>query len=161
MDAFAGMRLAQRRSVRGWTQVELAERLQAKRAAGTRMAAVEVARQLRTLVVQISCYESGRTRPRAGTVRLLAEALGVDVLDLLAADAVITLAVLRARLGLTQEQAAQQLGISRSLYALLEQGRRPVSEGETHALARVLQVSVTQVRAALPHPARPGVERAG
>ena len=60
-------------------------------------------------------YESGRTRPRAGTIRLLAGVLGVDVLDLIAEDTTRTLSVLRARLGLTQQQTAQQLGTSRSL----------------------------------------------
>jgi transcriptional regulator with XRE-family HTH domain len=150
VDTFDGIRLAQQRAARDWTQVEFAERLQAARVGETRVAAVEVARQIRTLVVQVSCYESGRTRPRAGTIRLLAEVLGADVLDLLAADTVVTLAVLRARLGLTQQQAAAQLGMSRSLYALLEQGRRPITGDETEALAGVLQVSVARVRAALP-----------
>jgi transcriptional regulator with XRE-family HTH domain len=31
-------------------------------------------------VVQVSCYESGRTRPRAKAVQALAAVLGVDVL---------------------------------------------------------------------------------
>src|SRR5690242_3627031 len=75
VDAFDGIRLAQQRAARDWTQVEFAERLQAARAGETRVAAVEVARQIRTLVVQVSCYESGRTRPRAGTIQLLAEVL--------------------------------------------------------------------------------------
>jgi transcriptional regulator with XRE-family HTH domain len=42
----------------------------------------EAARQIRTLVVQVSCYESGRTRPRARAVQALAAALEVDVLEL-------------------------------------------------------------------------------
>jgi len=153
VDAFDGTRLAERRSAQGWTQVELAERVQAARSVGASVAAVEVARQIRTLVVQISCYESGRTRPRAGTIRLLAQVLDVDVLDLLGANTAVTLPVLRARIGLTQQQAAQQLGVSRSLYALLEQGRRPAAEDEMRSLAVVLQVNVARVRRALPDPA--------
>jgi transcriptional regulator with XRE-family HTH domain len=149
VDAFDGTRLAQRRTALRWTQVELAERVQAART-GAALATVEVARQIRTLVVQISCYESGRTRPRAGTIRLLAETLGVDVLDLLAENTPATLAVLRARLGLTQQQAAQRLGMSRSLYALLEQHRRSATLQETRSLAAVFQVSVARIRQALP-----------
>lgn len=152
VDAFDGSRLAERRCALGWTQVELAERVQATRSAETPATAVEVARQIRTLVVQVSCYESGRTRPRAGTIRLLAEVLGVDVLDLLAEDTPFTLAVLRFRLGLTQQQVAQRSGMSRSLYALLEQRRRSATVDETRSLAGVLQVSVARVRRAQQDP---------
>nr|WP_307679591.1 helix-turn-helix transcriptional regulator [Streptomyces sp. V4I2] len=49
---------------------------------------------------------------------------------------------MRARLGLTQDDVAAALGISRSLYAALEQGKRAVSVSETAALAAALHASV-------------------
>jgi transcriptional regulator with XRE-family HTH domain len=149
VDAFDGARLAERRQALGWSQVRLAEamhRLDAAAPAETTAAA----RRLRTLVVQISCYESGRTRPRARAVRDLAAALGVDVLELLAPDAPVTLATLRARLGLTQaDVAAAMPGMSRSLYAHVEQGRRGLAAAEERTLARLLAVDATRVRQAL------------
>lgn len=149
IDAFDGSRLAACRRARGWSQVELAERLQQARD-GAEVSVAAAARQIRTLVVQVSCYESGRTRPRARAAQALAAALEVDVLALLAADTPITLATLRARLGLTQHDIAVQLGMSRSLYAAAEQGERAVSEPELVKLAAALRTSTNQVRQALP-----------
>jgi transcriptional regulator with XRE-family HTH domain len=80
----------------------------------------------------------------------LAAALEVDVLELLSADAAVTLAALRARHGLTQGAVAAQLGISRSLYAAVEQGRRPVSDAEATKLATVRAVDADRLRRALP-----------
>jgi transcriptional regulator with XRE-family HTH domain len=149
IDAFDGSRLAACRRARGLSQVELAERLQQART-GTEVSVAEAARQIRTLVVQVSCYESGRTRPRARAVQALAGVLDVDVLELLAADTPITLSTLRARHGLTQGDVAAQLGMSRSLYAAVEQGRRPVSDAELTQLATVLAVDADRLRRALP-----------
>jgi transcriptional regulator with XRE-family HTH domain len=151
VDAFDGQRLAGYRAGRGWTQVELAERLQQARAgdAGT-VSVAEAARQIRTLVVQVSCYESGRTRPRARAVLALAAALDVDALDLLAADSPVTLATLRTRLGLTQGDVAGRLDMSRSLYAAVEQGRRALAQHELDRLAEVLHIPAARLRRALP-----------
>jgi transcriptional regulator with XRE-family HTH domain len=149
IDAFDGSRLAACRRARGLSQVELAERLQQARA-GTDVSVAEAARQIRTLVVQVSCYEAGRTRPRARALQALAGALDVDVLDLLSTDTAVTLAALRARRGLTQGAVAGQLGMSRSLYAAVEQGRRPVSDAELTQLATVLAVDADRLRRALP-----------
>jgi transcriptional regulator with XRE-family HTH domain len=148
VDAFDGPRLAACRGSRGWSQVQLAERLQQAR--GDDVPVAEAARQIRTLVVQVSCYEAGRTRPRARAVQALAAALEVDVLELLSADAAVTLAALRASHGLTQGAVAAQLGISRSLYAAVEQGRRPVSDAEATKLATVRAVDADRLRRALP-----------
>src|SRR5436190_13895046 len=116
VDTFDGARLAARRQALGWSQVRLAEALHELRADAT-VATTDAARRIRTLVVQVSSYESGRTRPRARAVRDLAATLSVDVLNLLATDTPVTLATLRARLGLTQTEVAATLGMSRSLYA--------------------------------------------
>jgi transcriptional regulator with XRE-family HTH domain len=83
-------------------------------------------------------------------VQALAAVLGVDVLQLLAPGTPVTLVTLRARLGLTQDDVAAALGISRSLYAAVEQGKRAASVPETAALAAALHTSVDQVRRALP-----------
>jgi transcriptional regulator with XRE-family HTH domain len=148
--AFDGARLAAYRTERGWSQVELAERMQ--RARSGELTAAAAARQIRTLLVQISCYESGSTRPRVQAVRLLAQLLEVDVLDLLGAHTPVTLGVLRARLGLTQAQVARELGMSRSLYAFVEQGRHALTKAEATTLAGVLQVTPDRIRHALPQP---------
>jgi transcriptional regulator with XRE-family HTH domain len=93
--AFDGTRLAACRQARDWSQVELAERLVQARTDGP-ASVLDAARQIRTLVVQVSCYESGRTRPRAKAVQALAAVLGVDVLQLLAPGTPVTLVTLRA-----------------------------------------------------------------
>jgi transcriptional regulator with XRE-family HTH domain len=149
VDAFDGDRLAAHRRTLGWSQVRLAERLQQARAGDDTVPAAEVARQIRTLVVQVSCYESGRTRPRGKAIRALAAVLDVDVLDLLTEGSPLTLATLRARLGLTQGDVADQLGMSRTFYAAVEQGRRAASDSEITAVAAVLQVPAGRIRAAL------------
>lgn len=100
-------------------------------------------------MVQASCFESGRTRPRAKAVQAPAAVLGVDVPQLLAPGTLVTLVAPRAT-GLTQDDVAAALGISRSLYAAVEQGERSASVPETAALAAALPTSVDQVRRALP-----------
>lgn len=161
VDAFDGTRLAACRDARGWSQVQLAERLQRDRAGDQPVPLAVAARQIRTLVVQVSCYESGRTRPRARAVLALAAALEVDVLDLLAEGTPVTLATLRVRLGLTQSDVAGRIGMSRSLYAAVEQGKRPVSEAELSQLAMVLAVAVDRLRRVTPDgPPRSGTREA-
>jgi transcriptional regulator with XRE-family HTH domain len=141
LDTFDGTRLAALRRARGWSQVRLAEAVtQLQAHAGDN--ATEIARRIRTLVVQVSCYESGRNRPRARAARDLAKALGVDVRDLLADGGSPTLPRLRARLGLTQADVAAALhGMSRSTYAHIEQGRRRLRVPELAALATILHVA--------------------
>lgn len=149
VDAFDGTRLAARRQALGWSQVRLAEAVHQLHA-DPATPATETARRIRTLVVQLSCYESGRNRPRARAVRDLAAALSVDALELLAEDAPVTLPALRARLGMTQSDVAAVLpGMSRSLYAHVEQGRRPLDAAEEAALAAVLRVDPARIRRAL------------
>ncbi|MFD7291215.1 helix-turn-helix domain-containing protein [Streptomyces sp. NPDC059863] len=55
-----------------------------------------------------------------------------------------------ARLGLTRDDVAAALGISRNLYAGVEQGKRTASVPETAALAAALHTSADQARRALP-----------
>jgi transcriptional regulator with XRE-family HTH domain len=152
VDAFDRQRLERLRKGRGLSQGEVAERLyeiEARRKPAEKVDPIAAARRIRTLVVQVSFYESGRHRPRAETLGDLAEALGVDVLDLLEEGTVPTLATLRARLGLTQGQLAEKLGMSRGLWGHVEQGRRDVSTDEVRTLAKILKVSQAKVREAI------------
>lgn len=148
IDAFDGTRLAACRQARDWSQVEPAERLVQARADGP-ASVLDAARQIRTLVVQVSCYESGRTRPRAKAVQALAAALGVDVLQVLAPGTPVTLVTPRAT-GADPGRRHCAQRVSRSLYAAVEQGKRAASVSETAALAAALHTSVDQVRRALP-----------
>jgi hypothetical protein len=71
-----------------------------------------------------------KDRPCCTSDATLAAALEVDVLDLLAAHTPVTLATLRARLGFTQADVAAELpGMSRSLYAHVEQAPRAAEPG--------------------------------
>ena len=70
------------RRAHSWNQVQLAEALH-RWQTDNPDDPTETARRIRTLVVQVSCYESNRTRPRARAVRDSAAVLDVDVLDLL------------------------------------------------------------------------------
>jgi transcriptional regulator with XRE-family HTH domain len=147
VTAFDGGRLTACRRARAWNQVQLAEALH-RRQTDNPDDPAETARRIRSLVVQVSCYEANRTRPRARAVRDLATVLGVDVLDLLRVDTPLTLPALRARLGMTQATAATALGMSRSLYAHIEQKRRRLRPDEESVLARVLQVDAATIRRA-------------
>jgi transcriptional regulator with XRE-family HTH domain len=91
-------RQAADRGGRYWIDAFYGTRLAACRQARTDGPAsvLDAARQIRTLVVQVSCYESGRTRPRAKAVQALAAVLGVDLLQLLAPGTPVTLVTLRA-----------------------------------------------------------------
>jgi transcriptional regulator with XRE-family HTH domain len=66
------------KSDRSWATVNLDSSIPAAPEADPD--ALDVARRIRTLVVPVSAYESGRTRPRAKVVRDLATVLEVDVL---------------------------------------------------------------------------------
>ena len=122
-------------------QREVAEALYQAEVAGEDPAPplAAAARRIQTLTVAVANYETGGRRPRGPVLRSLATVLGVDVLDLLTEGAPVTLPVLRARLGLGQDQVAEALGMSRALYGTVEQGRRRLTEDEVAALAQALK----------------------
>jgi transcriptional regulator with XRE-family HTH domain len=78
----------------------------------------------------------------------LAQALGVDGIDLFKADTPRDLAMLRTRLGLMQADVAQLLqAVGRAYYSGVEQGTRTLQdEGDQRCLAELLQVDVAEVR---------------
>ncbi|MEU1813514.1 helix-turn-helix transcriptional regulator [Micromonospora aurantiaca (nom. illeg.)] len=102
----------------------------------------QATRRLNTLRIQYGSYERGAHQPRGPMLRDLAEILGVDVLDLLDPDAPRDLAVLRARLGMSQDDVAGELGLSRAGYAHIEQGRAALTDDIARRLAAVLKVEV-------------------
>ena len=53
-----------------------------------------------------------------------------------------TLRALRNKSGLTQAEVAQRLGISRTFYALIEQGKRRVSLGLAMQMADLFEVTL-------------------
>lgn len=133
IPAFDGRRLAMLRRGLGLSQARFAELVNDRRSGA-------VGKPGRVTEAVVASWEAGRTRPRARTLYEVASVLAVDPLELLVPGTPLTLSLLRARLGLTQDAVAAQLGISCSVYKKVEQGRRPLSSAEVAALARVLRV---------------------
>ena len=121
------LRSRHRRNHPGITQAELAVRI-GHRGAGA-----------------ISQWERGQHRVDVGSLAAIAAALAVDPLDLLDPDTPVTLALLRARAGLTQTATAAAVGISRTSWARIESGQRRIWPDEIDPAARTLGVTVDQV----------------
>ncbi len=142
---FSAARLREHRIQRGLTQAQLAE------AAG-------VPRQMITRLENASGAGPSRT-----TLTKIAAVLGIrpaELLDLTSSGAdtpVPGLADLRALAGVTQNQAAQQLGRPRSWYAMLETGR---IVDFPHRLAQQLAQMLGTTIAAVEASHRCDVERA-
>ena len=110
-------------------------------------------------VNEIDAYENGRNRPDPARLKKLADALGVDPLDLLEPGIPVTLAVLRERAGLTQAQAAQRAGMTRSTWAACERGETRIGPARAAQMADALTVegvvtSAEQVAEAVGQPVR-------
>lgn len=104
----------------------------------------------------LSAVERGVNRPDAPLLRRLAEALGVDVLKLLAPGTPVTLRVLRYRAGLTQVQLAERIpGMSRGVLAQVERGQRDLRDDEIGPAAAALAVTAAEVVRAVHAPALP------
>lgn len=154
VDAFDGAKLRHGRKQRAWSQGQLAEQLHRVQISGTNEPLSHS--RIGSLTVQISLYESGKHKPRVGTVHELAQALGIQASDLLAEGAPQSLATLRARRSLTQEGVAGQLSISRSLYGHVERGRATLDLAKAAQLARLLQIPDAEMIEMIgpPRPAR-------
>jgi transcriptional regulator with XRE-family HTH domain len=100
---FDGRRLERARALRGMTTRELAG-------------------EIGVTVTVLGQYEQGERVPERNTLDRLAAALGCAVKDL-CAPARVTLRDLRERVGTTQEEVSTRVGLTRSTYAMLEQGR--------------------------------------
>ena len=129
-EVAARMRSGHRRNHTGITQAELAARI-GHQGPGA-----------------ISQWERGQHRVDVSSLTNLAKALKVDPLDLLDPDATVTLALLRARAGLSQAKAAEAVGISRNSWARIEAGTRRIWPDELDAAARALGVNPARVLAA-------------
>lgn len=86
----------------------------------------------------IANYEAGVTLPAVDALFQIAKATGVWVSDFLPSGAPVTLPLLRAELGLSQDELAERLGVSRGTYARWEQGKAAPNAEQAAALSRAL-----------------------
>jgi transcriptional regulator with XRE-family HTH domain len=154
VDAFDRERLIRLRKQAGLSQHQLAEALYLAEAADVdpQPSVGEASRRIQTLAVSMAGYEAGRHSPTGATLFAIATALGADVLDLLVEGTKPTLAMLRARVGLSQGDVGAQLGMSRGWFGHVEQGRRDLTADEITTLAAVLKATPAQVRDAVAAP---------
>jgi transcriptional regulator with XRE-family HTH domain len=95
-------------------------------------------------------YEKGTKRVGLHSLHLLARALDVDPLELTTVTrSSATLADLRARAGVSKTDLAARLGMHRTMWDRVERGERRLSRDNTQAVAEVLGVEASEVRAAL------------
>lgn len=119
-------------------------------------------------VPTLAAWESGHTRIPKDRLDLIAQLLGLSVIELLdAARRPRTdphrrssrLASLRRRCGLTQRQAAHQLGISARSMARIEAGQRPMNLILCRSMARIYKCTFSQVAHAASLAVDPLVDR--
>jgi transcriptional regulator with XRE-family HTH domain len=154
VDAFDPKRLRDARTAAGLTQRDLAVKLlqadlAAKKIDPSAMPGEKWAKAVETERIRVISYEQGTHTPRAQLLRRLADAIGVDGFELFREGTPRTLATLRIRLGLTQDDVAEHLHtVGRAYYSRIEQGRGPLQdEDDRRRLAELLQVEVEEVRA--------------
>ncbi len=135
-------RLCDARTAAGLTQTQLAQLLGYRHGQGP-----------------VGAWERSERRPDPPTLARIAQALAVAIDDLLEPDIELCLELLRVRAGLTQAHVAEQLGVSRTTWALLEQGGRPLTADETEPVAQALGSSSDQIRAAVNTTARAPINR--
>ena len=150
VKGFDPTRLKAARERAGLTQRDLAEKLITatqveQEDAGPGALSLEqlrrLSRKIESARTQINYYEAGKRTPRADMLYRVATALGVDPLDLLDPCTPLTLATLRARRGLLQEDVARQLNCSRAYYARMEWGNAEISITVHQRLAELLAVN--------------------
>ena len=92
-------------------------------------------------------WETGEGAPTPDALERVAGALEVDVSELaVVRDDAQTLASRRTRQGLSQSDAAHELGMSKSTYSRLERGERPMTNAEAQKLAAILETTEEQVK---------------
>ncbi len=131
--AFSGSRLAAGRLAAGLTQQRLAQ-------------------LMHTEQTRVSEWERGVMTPRPGLIPKIAAAIGMDALAFLAADSSVpSLEDMRLAAGLTMDELAEQVGISRYRYRGIEIGavqREPADE-LVRRLAHIFAVPTATVRQAI------------
>jgi Predicted transcriptional regulators len=125
VERFSPSKLREARKRRGLTQVQLAVLLGQVQAGYSR-------------------YETGNQKPSALTLLKFAKALQVDVDELLEPGPV-DMALLRARRGLSQQDVADHLGISRGWYRRIEFREIPIARGLVPRLSKLLKVDGDQL----------------
>lgn len=121
---------------------------QARRDAGYRtQAALAAAMGYRSKSV-IADWESGRRNPDTHNLVRLARTLGVDPVDLCTPGTPLSLAMLRARVGLTQTELADKVGFSRATISAIEAGERSLAGDDIKVLAAALGVTPAAIAGA-------------
>ena len=84
----------------------------------------------------ISAWESGRAAPSSRFLAPVAEALGIEVGTLVPVkESRLVLVNLRNQWGLNQQEAADLVGLKRSMFAAIETGFRPADQGQRARIA--------------------------
>ncbi len=120
VERFSPSKLREARNRRGLTQVQLAALLGQVQAGYSR-------------------YETGNQKPSASTLLKFAKALRVDVDELLEPGPT-DMALLRARRGLSQQDVADHLGMSRGWYRRIESREVPIAPDLLPGLSKLLKV---------------------
>ncbi len=90
----------------------------------------------------ISAWETGKVAPSPRNLAAAAEMLGIGVADLVPVkEDRLVLANLRHQVGLTQQAAAEAVGLKRSMYGAIESGLRAADQEQRIQLAQLYGVS--------------------
>jgi transcriptional regulator with XRE-family HTH domain len=155
VDGFDPTRLQAARQRAGLTQRDLAEQLVTNSqddrpdAHPTLEQLHQIARRVDTIRTQINYYEAGKRIPRADMLHQLATALTIDPFDLLDPQTPVTLATLRARHGLLQEDIARHLDRSRASYSRVEAGNATLNSNDYEKLADLYKISTNVLQQAI------------
>ena len=100
-------------------------------------------------VATLSALERNVSQPGVVTIAAIAKALDIHISQLVPVpEARRTLDHLRVYVGLRQDDVAAALGVSTTVVAQMERGRKPVTAERAQQLATLYEVSVDAVTAA-------------
>jgi len=89
-------------------------------------------------IATISTWEAGKATPSSRLLAPVADALRIEVGVLAPVkESRLGLADLRNQLGLTQQQAADAVGLKKSMYAAIETGFRPADQAQRNRIAQL------------------------
>ncbi|MEV4212653.1 helix-turn-helix transcriptional regulator [Micromonospora sp. NPDC049662] len=133
------------------TQRDVAERL--LRNANNGWPGTDIARAAQDLDntrLKLTDYESGQVVPRADMVYQLAQAIEVEVAELLDPATAYDLEYLRVRRGMRQADVVDAgLGVGRAYYSRVERGMAPLGDEQQRRLAEILDVDPADLAVAL------------
>ena len=90
----------------------------------------------------VSAWETGKVAPSPRTLAAAAETLGIGVADLVPVkEDRLVLANLRHQVGLSQQAAAEAVGLKRSMYGAIESGFRVADQEQRSRLAQLYGVT--------------------